>query len=476
MKKLCYSFILLSCFALFSCFIAQGRQYRQETRKKEQGVYITEKNTLDNQPVISKLRKIKDGRSELDIHQQKQYLLKVIKAIDREYDIQTKAIEYRLSRTNDQKVLQAVANRALLAIRILEKKGKAERRETFRIAQPVGEPFVSVAKERFLGKFWLPSGIDGLVVESKYAYATGRRAGFFILDISNPKRITKVSHLPLGFINDVAVKGEYAYLAGGRRRFSNGDFSVIDISRKEKPQLVERIDLPRGANRIFVSRSLAFVSAHGAGLFIYDCSAPRRPKYLSKFSMPYNPGEYPRAAQKTLLENHTWGVKTRGNFAYVCDDVAGVRVVDITDIRHPKQISRFMHGKGLEGFCNDVVIDGNYMYLAYDFGYLVIVDISDKKHPKEVGYFNPNGNKTWRQSRRISIRLVKVKDLVYAAQSRDGGVAVINVKDPANPREIFFYEANGSVWGIALANGKLYTGELAIEGNTWGGLEIFSAL
>lgn len=466
-----YVYLCLFILFLFQIFSYQCEAQYQNFGQNgwRSGSKGTQRTNI--QMLVRELRKIKDGTSTLSLQQQKQLLLKVVKRIDEELDIADQAIEYKLSGIKNSKMLRPLAGKALSAIHRLK---KMKRNRAAGLVSPPNEPFVSTAKTRFLGKFWLPDGIDGMIIDSKYAYVAARRQGFIILDISEPQMVSKVGQLKLDFVNDVIVKGNYCFIAGGQRRFSHGHFSVVDISRKEAPMLIEKFDLPRGANRIYDYKQYVFVSAHGAGLFIYDCSNPREPKFMSNFRMQYSPQEYPLVAKETLLENHTWGVKVRNKIAYVCDDHAGIRLVDISDIRRPRQISRFIYKKGLSGFCNDVVVDENYMYLAYDFGYLLIVDISNKMRPKIVGMFNPNGNKSWKQSDFVAIRLAKAKDLIYVATSRHGGVAVIDVKNPKNPRKVYFYEGNASVWGLVVTNGNIYCGEMPIEGHRWGGLEIFT--
>ncbi|MDY6970926.1 MAG: hypothetical protein SV775_01215 [Thermodesulfobacteriota bacterium] len=421
---------------------------------------------------IALLKSIRNGTSSLTVNEQKQVLLETLKKIDEKIDIQDKAMEHRLMEISDPRAIRHIADRALSAISKLRRMNarKDSKHTEFSMESPS-----LISDERLLGRYRLADGIDGIAVDSNYAYVAARREGFIILDISNPEKVDKISQLKLDFVNDVAVRGNHVFIAGGQRRFADGHFSIVDVSEKKKPLLLAKVDLPRGANRIHANDSYVFVSAHGAGLFIYDCTSPRSPKLMSNFRVAYDPSEYPEVAKSLLLENHTWGVITEGDIAYVCDDHAGVRLVDISDIQNPKQISRYMHKKGLGGFCNDVVIDKDFMYLAYDFGFLVIVDISDKMHPKMAGEFNPNGSKGWKESDMLAIRLAKVENYVYISTSRKGGITVIDVGKPQDPRQVYFYKGNASVWGLAIFNGKVYGGAIPIEGHRWGGMEIFSS-
>lgn len=422
---------------------------------------------------VVELKEIRDGTTDKSLEEQKRLIAAIINRVDEVVDLDNNAMLHKLQAVRDPKALQGVAGKMLAALPRAEQlaaKGGA--------GQPMrtSEPAKPAADKRVLGRLWLADGIDGLVVRDNIAYAAAMRQGLVIIDVSNPAEPRTLATLDMGLLNDVAVKGNYAYVAGGARRLANGFFAVVDISDPANPKEVARRTLPRGAPRIGLDGQYALLGCFSGGLVIFDCAKPTAPREISRFRAPYDPSEYPAAAKVTALENHAWGVRAQDGIVYLCDDVAGLRLLDFSDPKNPTELGRVMHGDGLRGFCNDVVVDGNYAYAAYDFGYLVIFDVSDKRNPREVGYYNPNGKRaTWDDSQRIAIRLIKQGPYVLISQSREGAVVVVDVSNPARPREVRQYKTRASTWGLALEGDKLYAGSLAIEGHNWGGLEIFQA-
>jgi hypothetical protein len=76
-------------------------------------------------------------------------------------------------------------------------------------------------------------------------------------------------------------------------------------------------------------------------------------------------------------------VEVAGNYAYIIDQYAGLRIIDISNIANPFQVCAF----NLPCAPNSFYIEGNYAYIADDTCGLRIVDISNPNLPREVGYY-----------------------------------------------------------------------------------------
>lgn len=84
----------------------------------------------------------------------------------------------------------------------------------------------------------------------------------------------------------------------------------------------------------------------------------------------------------------------------------------------------------LPGYAKDIDIKGNYAYIANDQGGLQIVNISDVESTFMENYFLcPN-----------DILTVAVRDTLafFGYTMNNGGMYIFNIKDPMNPKEIFF--------------------------------------
>jgi len=82
------------------------------------------------------------------------------------------------------------------------------------------------------------------------------------------------------------------------------------------------------------------------------------------------------------------GLAVAGNYAYVADWTAGLRVVDISDPSAPYEVGYF----DTEGYAHCVAVTGNYACLTDGFGGLRILSISDPSAPYETGYYDTPGD------------------------------------------------------------------------------------
>ena len=80
---------------------------------------------------------------------------------------------------------------------------------------------------------------------------------------------------------------------------------------------------------------------------------------------------------------YAFGVAVAGNYAYVADDEAGLRVISIADPAHPSEVGYF----DTPGYARGVAVAGNYAYVADGSSGLRVISIADPAHPTEVGYY-----------------------------------------------------------------------------------------
>jgi len=103
------------------------------------------------------------------------------------------------------------------------------------------------------------------------------------------------------------------------------------------------------------------------------------------------------------------GVALSGNRAYVADATAGLQIIDISDPVSPRRIGGYATG----GQATDVSVSGNYVFLAE----------------------HPIGNET---------NYVR------------GGLDVVDVHDPANPRRVSGNSSFSSVDGVTIGQGRIF--------------------
>src|SRR6266702_3139046 len=132
-----------------------------------------------------------------------------------------------------------------------------------------------------------------------------------------------------------------------QRRYANGGFKIYDVSKPWQPQLIcYQKTGGIGVHRFDMDERHAYISTEMEGyvgniLVIYDIRKPEKPQEVSRWWMP---GQHVAAG-----ENPSWaGKRHRLHHALRFGDKlwagcwhAGVRVIDVSDIRAPKTIGEY---------------------------------------------------------------------------------------------------------------------------------------
>lgn len=106
---------------------------------------------------------------------------------------------------------------------------------------------------------------DGLDISGNFAYVTDDREGFclYIVDISNPAAPVIVGTIDTGGGTEVAVSGDYAYIA-----MSDGGLVVVDISDPTAPYLVSSLDTDGSSWDVAVNDNYAYLADESGGIKI----------------------------------------------------------------------------------------------------------------------------------------------------------------------------------------------------------------
>ena len=229
-----------------------------------------------------------------------------------------------------------------------------------------------------------------------------------------------VGQLAGGTPGDVAVQGDYAYVA------AEAAFTVIDISDPAFPAQVGSWDTPGIAFGVAAAGAYAYVADAEEGLRVIDISDPAAPVEVGSWDTP----------------GCAHGVAVAGGYAYVADGYGGLRVIDISDPAAPMEVGSCDTPDAAWG----VAVAGGYAYMADGYGGLRVIDISDPAAPVKVGSL---GTLTW------ALSVAVAEGYAYVADG-DAGVRVIDISDPAAPVEVGFWDTPGEAQGVAVAGGYVY--------------------
>lgn len=253
----------------------------------------------------------------------------------------------------------------------------------------------------------------GVQVVDGLAYLANRTSGFEVIDVNNPAAPAPIGHLSTGGdLQTVQVAGRYAYVADLKRGFdvidiSNpkqpklaGDFetkgqgwsAVADgnyVYAGYGGGMLRTYQLENGTNPKLIKESANFssqtlqmvngklLSQHYDALCLMDMQNPANPTIVadSQVRLPFFSSACVRdslafvtggnmglgicelsAGKVQLLSSVTtgyqgFGVRVRGNFAYVVDGGSNLHVFDVSNPAKPVEVNRV----GTENFCSQVL-------------------------------------------------------------------------------------------------------------------------
>lgn len=248
------------------------------------------------------------------------------------------------------------------------------------------------------------------------------------------------------------------------RGYREGGFRIYDISDKTNPRLLsDTKTFGFGVHRFDVDENYAYISTEMEGyigniLVTYDVSNPKAPAEISRWWMP---GQHIAGG-----ETPTWsGYKNRLHHAMrVGDELwaacwhAGFRVLDASDMTAPKVIGSFDYHPPFPEPTHTIMpmpglFDGRRIAVCVDeehdhtpgalHGFMWVFDVTDLDNIHALSAFDVSEmDSPWsRAPGRFGAHQFREKmdsSLVYLTWF-SGGLRVVDVKNPAQPKEVAHY-------------------------------------
>ena len=202
--------------------------------------------------------------------------------------------------------------------------------------------------------------------------------------------------------------------------YSKAGFDSLNV------RFVGSYDTPGCARGVYVSGDYAYVADGEAGLRVIDVSDPQNPVEVGYYDTP----------------GYAVDVYISGGYAYVAAGYAGLRVIDVNDPSNPVEVGHY----DTPGCTYDVYVSGGYAYVADEDSGLQVIDISDPQNPVEVGYYNTPG---WALGVYVS------GGYAYVADDW-AGLRVIDISDPSNPEEVGYYDTPDYAWDVYVSGDYAY--------------------
>ena len=257
---------------------------------------------------------------------------------------------------------------------------------------------------------------------------------------------------------------QIAILREARRNpYRDGGWKIYDIADRTKPRLVhyERT-AGFGTHRFDVDADYAYISTEMDGyvgniLVIYDLKDPAKPHEVSRWWMPGQHvagGETPTWRGYSHRLHHAMRV---GDELWAAVWQAGIRVIDVTDIRKPTTIASYNYhpptpepthtilpaAKPIGGRRIAVGVDEEHEHVRGQVhAHLWIFDVSDLKEFKPLATFHVGETDSpWSRVGRFGAHQFQehIDDSLVFATWFSGGLRIIDIKNPEAPEEVGCY-------------------------------------
>lgn len=304
--------------------------------------------------------------------------------------------------------------------------------------------------------------INAIVADGSYAYI-GEGNTLVVLDVHDPSEPEPVGALAVPF-GKAQLVGDLLYTAAG-------DLYIINVSNPRRPVLQATVPTPGAASDVQVVGGSAYVADGLSGVQIVDLSARPYPEI--------------RAAVETPGDARS--VAVAGGWAYIAD-TTGVQIANITA---PQPVVRA--AIPTTGSAVDVAIDGQTLYVAVNGagGGLLLFDVRRPLAPQRRGVYQAEkgvsavqlvGDRAFVSAETLDILDVSnierpvrrgsyvpslpfyvANDVLYAVIGEY--IALVNVRDAAEPYDVGYYLSISTAIDVHLANGFAFAGD--IQGLFW---------
>jgi hypothetical protein len=226
----------------------------------------------------------------------------------------------------------------------------------------------------------------GVYTVTASAGGVGSATSLQVVPRNDPRRLTSVAHssLPGGTMGaEVWPFGDVAYVSTISSRVY-----VFDISDPTAPKLTDSLVVDAHlVNDVSLTEDgkLGVLTREGAsnrrnGLVFFDATDPRHPKIVSEFTETLTGGVHSAFIWK--------------RYVFATDDATGsLRIIDFSDPKQPKQITRWETTNRGARMLHDVYVRDGLAYLAYWRDGLIVLDVGNGvaggtiTAPKEVSRF-----------------------------------------------------------------------------------------
>jgi choice-of-anchor B domain-containing protein len=293
----------------------------------------------------------------------------------------------------------------------------------------------------------------------------GRRDGTTFVDISNPGNPVPVADLPLtegarpAAWRDMKVYKDHAYVVSdgagphGMQVFDLTRLRTLRPQANGLPQKVEADLIYReiaSAHNIVINEESGFAysvgssaggTTCGGGLHMIDIREPKKPTFVGCFADTTTGRQSTGYSHDAQCVNYKGpDARYAGREICVGSNETAISIADVTDKKNPKALSRASYPRVAYTHQGWFTEDHRYFYVNDEIDEIQGVEQTRTLVWDLVDLENPQLIKEHMGTEKSSDHNLYVKgNLMYQANYRSG-LRILDVSDPANPREVGFFK------------------------------------
>jgi hypothetical protein len=299
--------------------------------------------------------------------------------------------------------------------------------------------------------------------------------GTTILDISDPRKPKVLSQImcshPWSHTHKARVVGDIMVVnserepgKGNTREYPEGGFRIYDVKDRTNPKLITfHKTHGKGVHRFDMDENYAYLSTEMDGyvgniLVIYDIRNPSKPTEVGRWCMENQHVANGDTPHPKGTEHRLHHAMRNGNQMFAGCWMSGVSIIDVSDISKPKTLSRYEY--------NPPHPEPSHTFLGLSHtigGKKIAVSTEEERHTRGPDHGKPHGPfRTWDVTDPTKPKILCTYELPESATPYDtnvarfgthqlrekvdtdnlvyvtwfaGGLRIMDINDPANPKE-----------------------------------------
>ncbi|MBL7765581.1 MAG: T9SS type A sorting domain-containing protein [Chitinophagaceae bacterium] len=244
--------------------------------------------------------------------------------------------------------------------------------------------------------------------------------------------------------------------------------AIINVSNPSAPVVTDVYTHPGltgGAGAVITRGVYAYLAANQNGLIILNISDKNNIQLSGALPLANN---FPHANVGLTSMYNARGIALKDNYAYVCYDRGGLRIIDISNVNTPVQMNQYCYAPLINKATayNNITIHHQHAYVTLDYYGMEILDITDPGNITQLGWWHPsawadttNDLNVWAASNGHANEIAydSVCQKVYTSAGKSDLVA-IDVSNPSSPVTCETYGATTDdygTWGLDFLNQQI---------------------